>query len=32
MVAVRKIASIENDRLEKDERSASSGGDAIDCH
>jgi hypothetical protein len=31
-VAIRKIASVEDDRLETDVRSASSGMHAIGCH
>jgi hypothetical protein len=32
MVAICKIASVQNDRLERDVRAASNGVDAIDCH
>jgi hypothetical protein len=32
VVAIRKIASVDDDRLETDVRSASSGMDAIDRH
>jgi hypothetical protein len=32
MVAIRKVASVENDRVERAVRSASNGMDAIDCH
>jgi hypothetical protein len=32
VVAIHKIASVEDDRLETDVHSVSSGVDAIDCH